>query len=236
MTLLTIVQQAGARLGIPPVSSVLTNSDDRVRQMGALATTEGRELCAIEGISWQQLVKEQTFAATATEEQAGVIPADYLYMVNETAFNRTRVRRLLGPLTPEEWQAEKALSTSVLRDAYRIRGDAFLVTPIPAAGDVFAFEYVSSNWVVATGETAATKDAFTADSDGTVFDDELLRLGVEWRFLQALGLDYAEQFRTYERRLANLAARNGSRRTLDLSQHRPTGARRPYVPEGTWTV
>ena len=234
MTIATIVSNATDRIAVSLGStSVFSNPSETARQMRALANQEGTEL--MRRGSWQVLTKETTFNALAQETQAGVIPEDFDHMLNETFYNRTRKRQVVGPLTPKEWQEQKSIVATVLYDSYRIRGGSVLMIPVPSAGDEYAFEYISNQWVLSTDQEAKT--AFTADSDTSVLDEELITLGVIWRFLKAKGFDYAESFRTYELQVSQALARDGSKRTVNFAQRIDYGRPRyPGIQDGNWNL
>ena len=233
-TLLSIVNDAQDALGLPRDTVVVSSTDQTTITLLRLANQEGRELARRH--SWQALVTEKTFTSTATEEQSSVIPTDLDRFVNESFYNRTRHRRLIGPLTATEWQGNKGITASILIDAFRVRGDAFLITPTPAAGDTYAYEYVSKNWCEDSGGTGQA--AWVADDDVPRLDAELMTLGLVWRFNKSKGLGYAEDFATYQQQVTQAIMRDGARRTINLATDERLfdNARAPYVPEGDWNL
>ena len=60
-----------------------------------------------------------------------------------------------------------------------------------------------------------------------------MELGVVWRFKKKNGLDYSEDFRSYEQKLANETSRAGGRKVLDMISGN-TAVRGVYIPEGSW--
>lgn len=234
MSLLTIIRNAADRLGIPRPSAAIGTSDTQVRQLVGLAQQEGKELSRMG--AWQALTREKTFTATATETQTSVIPADFGYMLEGTFWNRTQDRRVMGPLDPQKWQALKTGLFVSNWDAYRIRGNDLLMNPTPQASDEMAFEYVSTYWCT-SADASTGRTAFEDDNDITVIDEELVTLGVIWRFLKAKGLDYSEAFRTYQMEISKAFGRDGGQRFLDMGLDQGgSGAFDPYVPEGNWTL
>lgn len=235
MSLLSLVQGACDRIGLPRPSVVVGSSDTQVRQLFGLAQQEGKELSR-RG-PWQELTKEKTFNATATEEQSGAIPADFERMIEGTFWNRTQDRRVVGPLTPQKWQMLQTGLYSLVWDAFRIRGTALLMSPAPAAGDSMAFEYVSTYWCSdASGTTE--RAAWVADDDVGLLDEELMTLGVVWRFKKAKGLDYSEEFRSYEHLVERKLPNDGAMAMVDLNGDRldgASGAYDPFIPEGNWS-
>ncbi len=236
MTLLTICQDAARDLPVDVPNSVVASTNRDVQLMRRLADKTGKEM--VRRVSWQSLTTESTFSALAQETQTSAYPTNADRIINETFFNRTQLRRVIGPLNPEEWQTQKALTATVLRDAFRVRGNDILMIPTPTVGDTMAFEYVSKNWVDTDSDSTGDAIKFAADTDTQVIepdDDELITLGVVWRFLKTKGLDYAEAFREYELMLADRKNKNRPSRTLSFGEMWP-GYKPfpPYVPEGSW--
>lgn len=230
MSLLTIVQDTCDRLNLRRPTAVVSSTDQQVRQLFALANEEGEALS--KRANWPDLVLERTFVTTATEVQAGALPSDLREFIPETFFNRTQGRRVIGPVSPQQYQAFKARPVfGLIYLAYRKRGGDFLITPDPPAGDTIAFEYVSTNWAMSSADQP--KAAFTSDDDGTYLSEELFKLGLRWRYKQANGLDYSEDFRSYEMAVEQAIGGNGNAGVLSQGQG-PTDPVmiRPNVPDG----
>lgn len=233
---MTLVQDSADRLGVVRPSSVIGSSDQQVRQLLALAQQEGKALAR--RFDWDVLQKEQTFVSAATEIQTGAVPTDLDRWVAESFWNRTRTRRVQGPLSAQEWQNYKALNTNVLFDAFRRRGADLIMAPLPTAGDTYAFEYVSSYWCTIAAGTSPTKAAWTDDTDVGILPEELMTLGVVWRFKQEKGLSYGEEFRVYESAVEQRKVwNNASKRTLSFGRSTDySKARTPTFPDGSWSL
>lgn len=235
MSLLTCVQDACDRIGLPRPTVVIGSSDTQIRQFLGLAQQEGKEL-ARRG-PWQELTKERTFTATATELQTGAIPTDFDRLVEGSFWNRSQDRRVVGPLTPQRWQALQTGLYSLVWDAFRIRGGDILMTPAPTAGDTLAFEYITTHWLT-NADGSIHRSSWTADDDVGLLDEELMTLGITWRFRKAKGLDYSEEYRTYEQRVERKLSNDGGMGILDLNGDRMDGGGGtydPFVPEGNWS-
>lgn len=230
MTLLTVARNACDRIGIIRPSTAFSSTDQQILQIVGLAQQEGKELA--QRYDWQVLTKEQTFTSVAAETQTGALPSDFDRFVNDTVFNRSEKRKLEGPLSAQEWQFHKSVVATTLVEAFRQRGDDILVTPTPTAGQTIAFEYVSKNWCESSGGTGQT--AWASDTDVGILSEELMTLGVIWRWQKAKGLDYAESFRTYEMQVAQAIMRDGGKPTLNMGTRKSSAARFPFLPEGNW--
>lgn len=221
MNCIQLIREACGRIGIPRPNSASSSSDTQVLQLMALLNEEGSELAARSSSGWQALIKQATFTTVAAESQGvlqTIIGASnaYRHIVNETIWNRTTMEPVYGPRPPSIWQGMKALTFAGPYAEYRIRGGELLFLPVPAAGDTCAFEYATKNW--ATDSTGATgKSLVTADEDIFLLDDEILLSGLKWRWKKEKGLEFGEDMRSYESKVTDALARDGTKARLSLS-------------------
>lgn len=233
MTALSIVQNVAAKFGIS-VAAVFASTDPQVIQLRTLMNEEGQILArGGDGFdhAWRVLVTETTFSTTAAAAQTGAVPSDFGWYINETMWNRTTVRKIGGPISPEEWQRVQANTATSIFPRFRFRGSSLLITPTPTASQTIAYEYVTKNWAQTSGAVGLA--AMTADTDTALIEERLIELGLRWRYLKAKGLDYAEDYRTYQIEVGKAIARDGGRRRITLGDN----AMRIYdgmIPEGSW--
>ena len=213
-SLLNIVEAVADRIGLVRPTQVIGSSDPQARQLLALSNQEGRELARRH--AWQALTFEHSFTTIAAETQTSGLPTGFDRFVPGTIYNRTTKRPVSGPLTAREWSDYKASQTSLVFDAFRLRGDAFLMAPTPSAGNTIYYEYVSKYWCMGSADTTPDQQWWFADTDISVHDDELMILGTHWRYLRSRGLDYADTFQSYEHALAQLTGRDGGSRVLSM--------------------
>jgi len=234
MSLLSIIQSAAIDLNLPSPTIVATSSDAQVKQLMNLANRDGKDL--IRRYDWQAVTVETNFTTVAAQAQTtlATVAPDFFRMVDESMNNRTQHWRVVGPLSAQEWQRRLSLGAQVgVVNSFRIRGNEIWFFPVPPGGDSIYFEYISKNWV--NGADGSTKDAFTADTDTAALDEDVLTLGVKWRFLKAKGLDYSEEFRSYEAALEAIFGSDGARGPVDM-----TGSvidwTIPALPDGSWNI
>lgn len=237
MNALELVREACGIVGISRPNTITGSADTGVRQLLGLVNKEGRDLSA--RYAWQSLTREATFATTAAEDQgslATIIGAAnaYRYIVNETMWNRDRKEPVLGPNSSMKWQALKTLDLSGPYTEYRIRGDHLLFTPIPAAGEDIYFEYVTKNWCTSE-DGEEQRAAVSNDEDVFLLSDEIMLVGVEWRWRKAKGLSYTEDFNSYERLVADAMARDATKRRIDMTRSQPA-QRTLAVSPGSWPL
>lgn len=231
MSCLSIVQTVAKRMGLNSPNTATGSTDPQIIQMTALLNEEGQELANRH--AWQTLITEATFTTVATELQTS-IPAGLKYILNDTIWNRDLRRPVFGPLTAQRWQQLKASNITGPWNQFRIIGNQIKFIPAPAAGQTCAYEYVSKHWCYDTGAT--TKAAFTADDDESYLDEQLLMAGLRWRWKKEKGLEYAEDFNSYERLVADAIGRDAGRDVLNLDGARwdvPPGV---LVPSGNWNL
>lgn len=235
MSLLTTITQVCRRIGITPPASVSSSSDPQIIQLMALGNEEGQDLSA--RYPWQVLTNQSTFTTIAAEDQGSILTlaaSDYRYVINNVMWNRSLIRPVFGPLAPYQWQELKARNIAGPWTQYRFRGNDLLFIPTPVAGQTIAFEWISKNWVtVAAGGTSAT---WTADADTGLIPEEIMAQGILWRWKEAKGLSYAEDYNKYERLVADAMARDGTKPILDLNGMPTSYPAGIMVPIGSWNV
>lgn len=220
MNALEIVRAVCGVIGLQQPNSLIGTSDLQVIQLRELLDKEGSELAARSASGWQSLVREATFTTVAQEDQGAIetiVGASnaYRHIVNDTIWNRTTKEPVYGPRAPGVWQGYKAVTFAGPYAEYRIRDGNILFLPVPSAGDTCAFEYVTRNWLESEDGTA-TRSKIADDEDAPLLDAEILRLGLEWRWKRAKGLDYGQDFEDYERRVVDALARDGTKARKDL--------------------
>lgn len=235
MSLLTVISGACKELTIAVPSAVIAATDTQTMQLLTLCTKDAKDL--LRRFDWQVLTKEASFTTSATEQQttlSAIGVSDFFRMVDSSMWNRTRAWRVLGPVSPQDWQKRRAAFAQVSPQYwYRIRGNAVLFNPVPESGSSIYFEYISSKWCQSTSGTVQAE--WAADSDTALIDEEVLRLGVVWRWRKAKGLDYGEDMRTYEGALENIFGSDGARGPIDmLGDTFSLGL--PTIPDGNWNV
>jgi hypothetical protein len=235
MSVLTIVQSACLRLGLTSPNAVATSTDSQYLQLLELLNEEAKDLS--KRTEWQFLLREASFTTVATEIQGTVstIMPGMSYIINDTIWNRTIRRPVFGPLGAQYWQQQKAMFTAGPWNQYRIKQNNLVFFPAPAAGQSCYFEYVSDYY--ATDSTGATpKEKFTADSDLSLHDEEILTLGLVWRWKANKGLDYGTDNQKYETQVIDAIGRNGAKPILNMGEARYDIFPAVVIPSGSWGV
>lgn len=226
-----MINGAQDTIGLNRSATVVSSTDTNTRTLLALAQTEGQEV--LERFSWPQTQAEATHTTLAAQLQGVMttIAPGFSYIINQTFWNRTLTQPVLGPLSPSEWQLLVARTTTGPYSQFRIRAGQLFAYPAPVAGQTWVFEYQTLNFCESAGGT--DQSAWLADTDTGLMSENLMELGVVWRFKKKNGLDYSEDFRLYEQKLANLTSRVGGKKVLSMNG---AGTRSGiYIPEGSWS-
>ena len=235
MTLLTIIKDAAVELGFAQPSTVFTSTDPAILLLRVIASKEGRELAR--RFDWQILQKEGTFITVAATTQVAAVKTtftDFGHIINGTMWNRTQNRIVRGPLPPAEWQQKNAATAQItIGNYFRIRGDAILFFSTPPAGDSIFFEYIGTKWCQSAALVAQTD--WAADTDTALIDEEIIRLGIIWRYRKAKGFDYGEDFRTYEMALQDVFGPDAGKGMVDMTGTEELGIGVNLV-EGSWSL
>jgi len=236
MSLLTLVQGVCRRIGLQVPSVVYTSTDQQILQLMEIANEEGQSLA--ERYPWQALINEATHTSLAAESQGAITSIatnGFKYILNNTIWNRTEQRPIYGALTPAEWQMLKASSVTGPFEQFRIRGGTLRINPTPTAGQTWAFEYVSKNWLTDSAGTTY-RSAWGADDDVGLLDENLMALGVIWRWQQAKGLEYAEAMQKYELQVENATARDKVPAVISMDGNFTQKTHGLVIPNGNWSV
>lgn len=231
MSLLTACQKASRLLSLPVPASIVGASGTNEAMLFELANEEARDLARRH--YWSALTSTKTFVSTATELQSGAIPTDFDRMIPDTFWNRSKRQRVAGPLNAQAWQQRQASISVGVREEWRRLSDGLHMLPVPAAGLTYAFDYIANTPVRASGGAAKTE--FTVDTDTFALDEELLKLGLIWRFRQRKGLSYAEEMKSYELRVETGITSDLGSEAIAIGSG--TAAESfSLIPEGDWPL
>lgn len=228
MTLLSVCQTALRESGQFTVpTTIVGNTDPTAVQLLALANRAGRTLARE---NWQVLLTSYSFS-TAASTASYALPTDFGNFANLTFWNQSNYWAVKGPVSSIEWQARKSssiASPSGINTAFRIAGDLFYIDPTPTATETIAYQYYSSYWI-------SGKDAYALDTDTALIDEDLIILGLKWRWLQAKGDSFENEKAEYMEALESALAVDGGKdaiRFSDATRPRRLGGNLPEANFG----
>lgn len=218
MSLNTICTNALRELsGFEIPSSFYDNSNLTARSCVALVS---REMKTLERMyRWSELITTHTFTTTdGTATYA--MPTDFRAFANLSQWDRTNSRALVGPASGAEWQWLKGDVTAgaTIDRWFRIEGSNLVIHPTPdVTGDTIAFDYYSKSTVILQVDSTYAVE-WTSDLDTSRLDEELLTMGLKWRFLQAKGLPYEPEYKEYSALIEDALADNGGKRMINMGR------------------
>lgn len=236
MTVLSTIQYVAGRTGVTVPLSVLGTVDPQVLQLLRLLEEEGDDLR--KRGPWNGIIKEASWSTTAAEDQGAVTTlasSGFEYIKKDTFWDRTTKLSIMGPLDDSQWQARQALTSTGPRYCWRIRGGKMLINPVPAASHTFVFEYASKYWILGADGTTY-KQYFTLDTDTILLPEDLVLMGLRWRWKKEKGFDYAEDFRTYEMQVKDALGRDGGKVTLSMDGTTRKPQPGIVVPDMSWNL
>jgi hypothetical protein len=231
VTILTIVQGAAIRCGFSAApSSAVSNPDQNIQKLVIFAQDAGREL--LERANWVNL----DTAGTVTGDGASTLfqlPQDWVRFSpsdksprGALVSNKYPLAPLYGPINTEDLNLLKALPASTVRPVWRIIGGALEIWPALAGppvpnplglpGELVTFNYYSSFWIMNAARTVS-RATWVADDDSSLINEDTVMKGAAWRWKASQGLQYAEEFRSYEQSLARNAAQQMTERVVSTS-------------------
>ena len=218
MSILSVLQLAMPLCGLAQPSQAISSTDPNVIKFIAFAQDIGDELR--ERFFWRNLnIAGQIVGDGATTLFA--LPSDWAVLSPGQDFFSSvyPMLPLPGPISNEQLASLKASSSYAGRPVWRIVGGTLEFYPALGAGEVVTFNYYSTNWV-SNAAGLQRQPSFMLDSDFSMIDEIVLRRGLIWRWKASKGLDYAEDFRSYQMSLDRAAGREDSDRIASMSSRR----------------
>ena len=218
MSLLSICTDALDQIGgVEVPGSFYGNSNPTAKQALKLVQQEGKSL--EKEYRWAALITSTTIttvASTATYALATYAPGYRAFAVN-SQWDRTNFRRLTGPASGADWQYRKSglITSSVNNRAFRVQGSNIAIDPTPSSADTLAFDYYDKRWITKQADSSYVTE-FTSDNDTCRLDEDLLTMGLKWRFLQAKGFPFEAEYKEYEQVKSSLQDDDGGKSTICL--------------------
>lgn len=218
MSLLSICQNALREIGgVEVPSSFVENGNLTARQCLALVLREGNTLEREN--RWSDLITEHTFT-TVADQNSYDLPDDFRAFAEMSQWDRTANLPVMGPTPGFIWQFLKSgiAEGATINRWFRVQARKFVIHPTPqATGDTIAFDYYSKNWIIRQSD-AANVSTFYSDNDTTRIDEELLTMGLKWRFLQAKGFPFEAEYREYEAIKSEVRSDDGGKGKINLGR------------------
>jgi hypothetical protein len=186
-----ILNRVAAEVGLDTNTDPWASGKQEFNQMAVLLNIAGEELSQL--FQWEFLMQEHQITTLATDSGDYDLPSDFLYMINQTGWERSENVPLFGPLSPQDWQylLGRDLVSQTIYASFRIQQGEFTIFPQPPPNGLdIHFEYISRNWVInSSAKLGATQDSVKTGADTPLFDRTLISRALKVKFLEAKGLD-----------------------------------------------
>jgi len=231
--MLDILKGFSYEMGLNPVpTTLLSLTDPTILQYLHTLYAIGRDLRQAK--CWVQLKRTHSITTTAGTT-AYALPDDFYAALLDTTWNTTQKWKLRGPLSDSRFnELLYGYGVYTNQTSFRIFGRAdstkFSILPDPPTGNVIKFDYLSKNWIDNAGTFSET---VTSDAAVASFDDDLLILGLKWKWLQTKGLSYEVIKAEYDDKIIKAQARWKGDRKVSLSSS-DFWSFNPNIPEGNF--
>lgn len=206
MSLLTIIQDASRHCALDMPQVAFGSTDRAVSNLVEFATETAKE-CARRA-DWRVLTKA---AAVSLSGASVSLPADCDRLAQGASVVLADGTPLRGGLSRSEWAT---LTTQTGTPRYFMKdGGSLYIWPVPAAPVTATIRYISTEWARSNATPAVPSSDWMADTDASVFPDELLTMGVVWRQNRHVGKDYSDYMAQFEAMLADHVRIDGGMRT-----------------------
>lgn len=213
MSVLTLINDVTRLLFSTSTTAVINSEDENVIKLTSLLSIEGDELSKAHG--WRKLKQRGTITGDGVSTYFA-IPEDFTrFAPGEVLWEVGGLWQTLRHVSDEEMLAIQSDSVSLLRPVWRFYDDDIEFYPVIPDGQVLNLEYRSEYWVTDSAG-AVGKARPTADDDIFRLPENLLKLGLIWRFRQDRGLNYDEDFRSYQNALSRYTFNDAPRSTLRI--------------------
>jgi hypothetical protein len=218
MSLLSICTAALEEIGgfeIP--GSFYGNPNPTAKQCLRLVEREGSTL--EKEHRWTALITSTTITTVSgTASYAlSTYAAGFRAFANLSQWDRTNNMPLLGPASGADWQFLKSSvsSTTTINRWFRIAGTSIYIHPTPTSADTLAFDYYDKRWITKQSDSSYAT-TFSSDNDTCRLDEDLITMGLKWRFLQAKGMPFEPEYKEYESIKEQLLADEGGKGSINL--------------------
>jgi hypothetical protein len=157
--------------------------------------------------AWQQMTRTATISGADIVTHGGKVPlpSDYLYMLDQTGWERSQDVPLFGPLTPQEWTylEGRDLVSYTIYASFRLReGEVWVFPwaedpPVDEPDVDIRYEYASSSTVLENGVPGAYTYQVKNPGDIILFNPYLFERLLKLRFLNSKGFDTIEAAQQY---------------------------------------
>jgi len=197
MSLLTVVQDVCAVVGVEIPTSVFTNiSNTRTMQEMLALANEMAQRIAYDTREWTKLKLQLVLPGNGTQTQFAM-PANYKRMLlTASVWRSTSTQQPMRFVADtDEWLQRRAAVEYDAWGEWTLLGDYMEIYPAMGVGVSARFPYLDRNCVVLNA--GGNGERFVNDADRFRLDERLLKLGMIWQWKAQKGSPYAEDMGTF---------------------------------------
>jgi len=202
MTLLTVVQEVCARVGVSVPGAVIPgiNSNRTMREMLACANEMAQRI-AYDTREWTRLKTSVTYTGDGVTT-AFALPANYKRMLlTSNVWLSTSTQQPMTFISDtDEWMQRRSYVRYGAWGEWTLLGDEILIEPAMGVGVMARFAYLDKNCIALN--SGGYGDTFMNDADTYRLDERVLKLGMIFDWKQGKGSPYAEDMGTWSDALA----------------------------------
>lgn len=191
MSLLSICQALAKNVGLSVPDQIVGSSSREWVEAREFATETGQELAR--RVDWGVLSASTTLTGNGTN-QTFTLPANFARL--QRGVTVLHNGEIVRPLTRQEWNTLTPFQGAPRY--FLLEGNRITLWPFLANGATATVRYQSKNWL-------ATGDAFTADDQTALIDENLLEMGLIARWRRQKGMPFEDYEAEYEAALRDLA-------------------------------
>jgi hypothetical protein len=216
------------------------STDPNILMLLALMNNVGQDLARDYEWRFQRIEASLNLAAPLSVDDDGAlfqIPSDLDHFIPETMWNRDTLLPLIGPLSPQQWQAMKAQSQGANTQQYwRITstlaaGDRINIFITSAVSQTVKFEYATRYWLYAVSNGQLALDEAVNAYDLCAFDGRLMVAGVKLYWRKQKGYDTSAAQDDFDRALEREQSKSEPGHTTSLSGGRELPLGWPVTPD-----
>ena len=237
MSLLTVVRDVCAVVGVVAPTSVFANTNRTMFEMVANANEMAQRI-AYDTRDWTALRTTTTFNGDGVltgpppdpPEILGTtawnLPADYKrLLLTSNVWCSTSMQQPVRFISDaDEWVRRRLANHTDGWGEWTLLGGKMHIVPVMMVGTSASFVYLDKNCVQLT--SGGRGDRFMEDTDSFVLDERLLKLGMIWNWKKDKGSPYAENMGEYSDAIAN---------AMGHDQPAPILSDRPLLANGGWS-
>lgn len=228
LTVQEIARRAMASIGLPVPASIVNQADDAATQLVQCLYEAAEEM--ISKADWQAIKIEASFLTVAAEDQGDIYTKfpDFRRFVEDTVWNTTTQRKLVGPVSSQDWREAQATGVVVsTSNLFRVNSDHFYILGQSTADETIALEYISTRWLLDTNGLDR-KSVIARASDICLLPSEAMVAGVTWRYLHKNGQDATAAFNDFMKFCGVRMGEDGGKRILNMVPRRSRTMAYPY--------